>query len=136
LLLNGCENGEFWPTATFFALGYSTDSGEFWIAPPGNTLASPTVITTACNPAGSIVTQEETILPPQASTTYKQVAISSGADDIAFVAVEEGTKGTNSTNATEGGLTVGTNNLSLDDLTYDPPSSPPESSFLLGANPP
>ena len=137
LLLNGCENGEFWPTTTFFALGYSTDSVEFWIATPGHTLANTTVITTAFNPAGSIVgTQEETILPPQASTTYKQVAISSGSDDIAFVAVEEGTKGTNSTTATEVGLTVGTNNLSLDDLTYDPPSSPPESSFLLGANPP
>ena len=32
LLLNACENGEFWPTATFFSLGYSTDSVEFWIA--------------------------------------------------------------------------------------------------------
>ena len=136
LLLNGCAGGEFWPTAAFFSLGYSTDSVEFWIATPGHTLGNTTVITTAFDGQGSIVTQEETILPPQASTTYKQVAIASGAGDIAYVAVEEGTKGTNTNTATEVGLTVGNSYLSLDDLTYDPPSSPPESSFLLGANPP
>jgi len=136
LLLNGCTGGEFWPTAAFFSLGYSTDSVEFWIATPGHTLGNTTVITTAFDGQASIVTQEETILPPQASTTYKQVAITSGAGDIAYVAVEEGTKGTNTNTATGVGLTVGNSYLSLDDLTYDPPSSPPESSFLLGANPP
>ncbi len=136
LLLNACENGEFWPTATFFALGYSTDSVEFWIATPGHTLGNTTVITTAFGGNGSIVEQEETILPPQASTTYKDVALSSVSGDIAFVAVEEGLKGGNTNTATEVGLTAGNSDLSLDDLTYDPPSSPPESSFLLGANPP
>jgi hypothetical protein len=136
LLLNGCENGEFWPTAAFFSLGYSTDSVEFWIATPGHTLANTTVITTAFSAKGSIVQQEETILPPQASTTYKDVAVTFGAGDIAYVAIEEGVKGGNTTTATEVGLTAGNSNLSLDDLTYDPPSSPPESSFLLGANPP
>src|SRR5262249_42230748 len=79
LLLNGCENGEFWPTATFFSLGYSTDSVEFWIAWPTKTIADTTVITTAFNGHGSIVDQEETILPPQESMTYRQVTVSSGA---------------------------------------------------------
>ena len=136
LLLKGCQNGEFWPTAAFFSLGYSTDSVEFWIATPGHTLANTTVMTTAFDGHGEMVEQVETILPPQASTTYKNVALSSGTGNIAYVAVEDGLKGGNTNTATEVGLTPGTNNLSLDDLTYDPPSSPPESSFLLGANPP
>jgi hypothetical protein len=135
LLLNGCPGGEFWPTATFFSLGYSTQAVEFWLAVQGTLSYNVTVITTAFDAERKIVQQEETILPPQSSTTYKQVAVTSGTGNIAYVAVEEGTKGTNTNTATGVGLTVGNSYLSLDDLTYDPPSSPPESSFLLGSNP-
>jgi hypothetical protein len=137
LKLDGCPGagGEFWATAAFFSLGYSTPTVEFWLAVPGTLSFNIPVITTAFNAQKEIVEQEETILPPQSSTTFRQVVVTSGAGEIAFVAVEEGTKGTNSNTATGVGLTAQTGYLWLDDLTYDPPSSPPESSFLLGANP-
>ena len=80
--------------------------------------------------------QQQTLLGP--NTKFKGVPLISGSDDIAFVAIERGSKEIPIDSATGvqlSPLAGGTGYLVVDDLTYDPPSSPPESSFLLGASP-
>ncbi len=132
--LNGCQFAEFWSTATFFSLGYSTTSVGYWVAlGPGT--ASSHVVTTALDANGNIVDQEETTLPSQAGA-YAHAQVTSTTDNIAFVAIEYGEVSQQYGSAlTHVEDTVGTQNLQVDDLTYDPPSSPPASSFRLGASP-
>jgi hypothetical protein len=129
-----CPGGEFWPTASFFSLGYSTEKVEFWVA-LNTTTFEPTccVVSTAFNAKREIVEQKSTTLPSQSGPTYEHVALESSKGEIAFVAVEWGRAGYNLGSATEVGLSAGNSYLLVDDLTYYPPSSPPESSFLLGA---
>ncbi|HET9102572.1 MAG TPA: hypothetical protein VFN55_04410 [Solirubrobacteraceae bacterium] len=132
--LNGCQNGEFWPTATFFALGYSTDSVGFWVSIVAGT-GSSHVVTTALDASGNIVDQQVTALPTQAGA-YAYAQVTSTTDNIAFVAIEYGEVsqqyGWKLTHVVD---TTSTQNLLVDDLTYEPPSSPPASSFRLGASP-
>ena len=114
----------------------STDSVDFWIATPGHTLANTTVITTAFDGQGAMVKQEETTLLPQASTTYKNVAIASGAGVHRLRRNRGGDRGwgTRPPPPKSASCTAPPTSRSMI-CTYDPPSSPPESSFLLGANP-
>ena len=140
--LIGCATGEFTHSAGFFKLNWPTDSVEFQVGLPTETPSScPNFIcaeiwTTAFRADRSIITQQQTLLGP--NTKFKSVPLLSGAGDIAYVAIERGTKETPTDSATGvmlAPLTPGSGYLVVDDLTYDPPSSPPESSFLLGASP-
>jgi hypothetical protein len=140
--LIGCATGEFTHSAGFFKLNWPTDSVEFQVGLPTETPSScPNFIcaeiwTTAFRADRSIITQQQTLLGP--NTKFKTVPLLSGAGDIAYVAIERGTKETPTDSATGvmlAPLSPGSGYLVVDDLTYDPPSSPPESSFLLGASP-
>ena len=80
--------------------------------------------------------QQQTLLGP--NTKFKGVPLVSGSDNIAFVEIERGSKASPTDSATGVALTPlspGSGYLVVDDLSYEPPSSPPESSFLLGASP-
>ncbi|HUE28924.1 MAG TPA: hypothetical protein VMP89_19270, partial [Solirubrobacteraceae bacterium] len=132
--LDGCYNGEFWPTATFFSLGYSTDSVDYWVTMQAGTPSSH-VVTTALDANGSIVDQQETTLSSTPGT-YVHAQVSSTTDNIAYVAIEYGEVNTTYGSATTHVLeTHSTQFLLVDDLTYDAPSSPPASSFRLGSSP-
>ena len=140
--LIGCATGEFTHSAGFFKLNWPTDSVEFQVGLPAETPAScPNFIcaeiwTTAFRADRSIIGQQQTLLGP--NTKFKGVPLLSGAGDIAYVAIERGTKETPTDSATGvmlAPLSPGSGYLVVDDLSYDPPSSPPESSFLLGASP-
>lgn len=132
--LNGCQYSEFWSTQTFFSLGYSTNSVDYYVAIAAGT-GSSHVVTTALDANGNIVDQEEVTLPTQAGA-YAHAQVSSATDNIAYVAIEYGevsqAYGSKLTHVIP---TAGTQNLLVDDLTYNPPSSPPASSFRLGASP-
>lgn len=134
LKLDGCEGGEFWPSDAFFTLGYSTEKVEFWVA-SDTPLASATVTSTAFTTSGGSI-QHETIVPGNPEPTYVPVTLESPSGDIDAVAIQLGknfgTEPNSSTGVTEG---HGNTDLLVDDLTYYPPSSPPSSSFRLGANP-
>ncbi|MGA8745222.1 MAG: hypothetical protein WB507_05110 [Solirubrobacterales bacterium] len=136
LKLDGCESGEFWPSEGFFSLGYSTEKVEFWVA-SDTPLGSSTVTSTAFNSKGEFLLQDETELPSNSEPLYEPVTLESPGGEIASVAIQLGKNfGSNpnsSTGVTEG---AGNTDLLVDDLTYYPPASPPESSFRLGANPP
>jgi hypothetical protein len=137
--LNGCSGAEFDPTTTFFSMGYTTDSVTFWVAVAGTIIsgAHETVVTTAFDANRGQLEQIVTALGPQSGTTWQQVTLSSSSFNIAFVAVELGTQNGNPSSPTGVGDTVvdPSSPLYLDDLTYDPPASPPNSSFVLGASP-
>jgi hypothetical protein len=139
--LDGCASGsEFSPTTTFFSMGYTTDSVSFWIAIGGGIIsgAHDTVITTAFDANRNELQQVVTTLGPQSGPTWQQVTLTATGFNIAFVAVELGNQGGNSSSPTGVGDTVvdlSSTPLYLDDLTYDPPASPPNSSFVLGASP-
>ena len=135
LKLDGCEGGEFWRSDTFFSLGYSTERVEYYVAsntPKGST----TVTSTAFNAAGTLLSQQETTIPAASEPLYEPVVLESLTGEIAAVAVQLGrnfhTEPTSSTGVSEG---AGNTDVLLDDLTYYPPASPPESSFRLGASP-
>ena len=68
--------------------------------------------------------QQQTLLGP--NTKFKTVPLISGADDIAFVAIERGSKEFPTDSDTGVALSIGaqSNYLVVDDLTYDPPASP------------
>ena len=130
ILLDGCVGGEFYPSATFFHLGYSTHLIEFWLA------AGPSVEvwTTAFSATGSIVGQQQTML---SGSGYQHVEVQTIGDEISNVAIEMGSKSAPNPDSASGvTLAYGNTILRVDDLTYDPPSSPPESTFLIGASPP
>lgn len=141
VVLDGCTSGsEFNPTGTFFSMGYTTDAVSFWIAIGGGIIsgAHDTVVTTAFDANHAQVEQVVTTLGPQSGPTWQQVSLSSASGNIAFVAVELGSPGTNSsspTGVTDTVVDLNSTPLYLDDLTYDPPATPPSSSFVLGANP-
>ncbi|HLJ04482.1 MAG TPA: hypothetical protein VKT31_13635 [Solirubrobacteraceae bacterium] len=141
VVLDGCSGGgEFSPTATFFSMGYTTDSVSFWVAVGAQIFngSSDTVVTTAFDSNRHEIAQVITTLGPQSGPAFQQVSISSTSFNIAFVAVEEGQPGTNSSSPTGVGDTVvdlSSAPLYVDDLTYDPPATPPGSSFVLGATP-
>jgi hypothetical protein len=138
VVLDGCAGSEFGATATFFSMGYTTDAVSFWIALPGQMFSSEKVATTAFGASRNEIDQEVTTLGPQSATTFQQVSVTSTSDNIAFVAVELGTPNSNSsspTGVTDSAVDLNSSALYLDDLTYDPPASPPNSSFVLGANP-
>ena len=141
--LTGCASGaEFIGTAGFFKLNWPTDSVEFQVGLAQETLSScPNFIcaeiwTTAFRSDRSVVMRQQTLLGP--NTKFKTVPLISGADDIAFVSIERGSREIPTDSDTGVALSLGgqSNYLVVDDLTYDPPASPPESSFLLGASPP
>jgi hypothetical protein len=141
--LVGCAGGEFTGSAAFFKLNWPTDSVEFQVGLPTVTPSScPNFIcaeiwTTAFRADRSIVMQQQTLLGP--NTSFKTVPLISAQEDIAYVAIERGSREFPTDSATGVSLTPlspGSGYLVVDDLTYDPPSSPPESSFLLGASPP
>jgi hypothetical protein len=135
LELDGCENGEFWPSDTFFTLGYTSERVEFWVA-SDTPKASTTVTSTAFNAKGERGEQVETAIAASSEAHYVLIALESAKGEIASVAIQQGVNfhgnPGSSTEVTEG---AGGTNLLLDDLTYYPPASPPESSFRLGANP-
>ncbi|HLH64368.1 MAG TPA: hypothetical protein VKV27_01585 [Solirubrobacteraceae bacterium] len=128
---DGCGGGEFWPTSTFFAMGYTTDSVSFYVDANGASAPAATVVTTAFDVHHSIVDQVTTTL----ASAWNQVSVSSASDNIAYVAVELGSVDGNTASPT--GVTEGAGNsyLYIDDLTYDPPASPPAAGFSLGADP-
>ena len=76
-------------------------------------------------------------MPASTEPLYEPVSLESAGAEIASVAIQLGknfgTEPKSSTGVSEG---HGNTDLLVDDLTYYPPSSPPESSFRLGANPP
>ena len=140
--LVGCAGGEFTRSAGFFKLEWPTHSVEFQVGLPTETPSScPNFIcaeiwTTAFDKERNIVMQQQTLLGP--NTKFKGVPLVSGSDNIAFVEIERGSKASPTDSATGVAttpLSPGSGYLVVDDLTYDPPSSPPESSFLLGASP-
>jgi len=137
--LIGCPTTEFTGTAGFFKLNWPTDSVEFQVGLASETPAScPNFIcaeiwTTAFRANRTIVMQQQTLLGP--NTKFKTVPLISGSSDIAFVAIERGSRASPTDSDTGVALALGSPYLVVDDLTYDPPSSPPESSFLLGASP-
>ena len=135
LELDGCANGEFYPTGAFLKLGYTAKSLDFQIAETGTLVAPDEVIITAFRADKSIVVQQSSFLPPQTQPTYKQISVNSSAYDIAFVVIERGTQTGNPASLTGVSPSIGQSLLLLDDLTYDPPAAPPESSFLLAATP-
>lgn len=142
VVLNGCPGGEFWPTAAFFKLGWPSREVQFAVGSSGGTgpACCIEIRTTSFRADGSVIQRQSTMLLPNqtAKGSYKLVPLLSSADDIAFVAVEAGTYDPNNPNpssATGVYPAVGQTHLVLDDLTYDPPSSPPDSSFRLGASP-
>jgi len=136
LKLDGCEGGEFWPSDAFFSLGYSTEKVEFWVA-SDTPLAGSTVTSTAFNSKGEWFLQHETELPSSSEPLYEPVTLESAGGEIASVAIQLGknfgTEPKSSTGVSEG---AGNTDVLVDDLTYYPPASPPESSFRLGAKPP
>jgi hypothetical protein len=96
------------------------------------------VVTTAFDSNRHQIAQVITTLGPQSGPSFQQVTVTSTSFNIAFVAVEEGQPGGNPSSPTGvGDTTVDLNSapLYLDDLTYDPPATPPGSSFVLGATP-
>ena len=140
--LIGCGTGEFTHSAAFFKLNWPTDSVEFQVGLPAETPSfCPNFIcaeiwTTAFRKDRSIVMQQQTLLGP--NTSFKGVPLLSAQEDIAYVAIERGTKETPTDSATGvmlAPVSGSSGSLVVDDLTYEPPSSPPESSFLLGASP-
>jgi hypothetical protein len=135
LKLDGCEGGEFWPSDAFFSLGYSSERVEFWVA-SDTPLAGSTVTSTTFNAKGERLEQKETSLKASSEPAYEKVTFKAAGPEIAAVAVQLGTnfgaEPGSSTGVTEG---HGNTDVLLDDLTYYPPASPPESSFRLGANP-
>ncbi len=134
LLLDGCAHGEFYPTGAFFSLGYTAKSVEFNLAETGSFLSSDEIVITAFRADKTIASQELTSLPAQLTPVYKPMIVSSAAYDIAFVVVERGTPFTG-TSITGVSPSIGQSVLLLDDLTYDPPAAPPESSFVIATTP-
>ena len=96
--LIGCATGESTHSAAFFKLNWPTDSVEFQVGLAAETPSScPNFIcaeiwTTAFRADRSIVMQQQTLLGP--NTKFKGVPLISGAEDIAYVAIERGTKET------------------------------------------
>jgi hypothetical protein len=135
--LNGCPSGEFGPSAAFFQLGWQADLVEFEVGLKGGTPSFCTVCaqiwTTAFNAKREIVAQEQTLIGP--SVKFKPVAIESSKGDIAFIAIEEGSKEPEDPESPTHVSLPAATTLLVDDLTYDKPSSPPESEFVLGATP-
>ena len=135
--LNGCPGGEFGPTAAFFQLGWPADLVEFEVGLRGGTPSycgvCAQIWTTAFNAKREIVAQEQTLIGP--SVKFKPVAIESAKGDIAFVAIEEGSKEPEDPESPTHVSLPAATTLLVDDLTYYPPSSPPESEFVLGATP-
>jgi hypothetical protein len=129
ILLNGCPGGEFYPSAAFFHLGYSTDSVDFYVA-----AGSGFEVWSTAFKGQTVVQQVQTTLT---GSGYQHVVLQTGGFEIDNVAIELGSKTfPNPESATGVNLSFGNTTLRVDDLTYDPPSSPPESSFLLGSNHP
>ena len=143
VVLDGCGGGsEFAPTATFFSMGYTTDSVSFWVAIGAGILngSSETVVTTPFDSSHHPIPGEQvvTTFGPQSGPTFQQVTVSSTSFNIAFVAVEFGTQGGDSSSPTgvyDPPVDLNSAPLYLDDLTYDPPATPPGSSFVIGATP-
>ncbi len=137
LKLDGCATGEFWATSTFFSLGYTTAAVSFYVAEDGTILngSHDTVVSTAFDLNHNIVEQVTTTLGPQSGPSFQQVQLTSTSDSIAFVAVEHGIVDGNTSSPTGVAEGAGNTFLYLDDLTYDPPASPPAASFALGASP-
>lgn len=135
--LNGCPGLEFGPSAAFFQLGWPADRVEFEVGLKGGTPSFCTVCaqiwTTAFNAKREIVAQEQTLIGP--SVKFKPVAIESSKGDIAFVAIEEGSKEPEDPESPTHVSLPAATTLLVDDLVYDKPSSPPESKFVLGATP-
>ena len=131
LKADGCGGGEFWGTSTFFAMGYTTDSVSFYLDDNGVSSPSATAVTTAFDVNHHIVAQVTTTL----SSIWNQVSVTSATDNIAYVAVELGAVDGNTGSPTGVSEGAGNSYLYLDDLTYDPPSSPPAASFSIGADP-
>lgn len=140
--LSNCNGGEFSGHAAFFALGYTSGYVEFQVGVSGGTPSScnngicDEIWTTAFDKDRNVIGQQQTLLGP--NTSYKTVPLVSAGQQIAFVAVELGSKSVPSDSAT--GVTLsqystGSHKLLIDDLVYEPPSSPPDSSFLIGASP-
>ena len=134
LLLDGCAHGEFYPTGAFLSLGYTAKSLEFNLAETGSFLSSDQIVITAFRADKTIASQELTSLPAQPSPVYKPMIVSSAAYDIAFVVIERGTPFTG-TSITGVSPSIGQSLLLLDDLTYDPPAAPPDSSFVIATTP-
>src|SRR4051812_40941902 len=83
--LDGCGAAEFWPTAGFFALGYSTDSVGYWVAIDAHTLSSTHIISTAFDPDGNKVGSAiDTVVTPQTGATYYHVTFNSASFNIAY----------------------------------------------------
>jgi len=143
LVLDGCVHGEFYPSAGFFSLGYSTNELSFWVSIPGGTPSfcgggsvCVEIWTTGFNAKREVVAQEQTLLGTN-EKSFKEVPLVSSEDNIAFVSIEVGSKVPGDPESPTGvGLPAANTLLLVDDLTYNEPSSPPESSFLLGAKPP
>lgn len=134
LELDGCENGEFWPSDTFFTLGYTSERVEFWVA--SNTPKGATTVTVTAFDKKQVVEQVEISIAAHSEVTYEPVELEPPGKEITSVAIQDGVNfHSNPGSSTEVSEGAGGTNLLVDDLTYYPPSSPPESSFLLGANP-
>jgi hypothetical protein len=135
--LDGCPGLEFGPSAAFFQLGWPADRVEFEVGLKGGTPSFCTVCaqiwTTAFNAKREIVAQEQTLIGP--SVKFKPAVIESSKGDIAFVAIEEGSKEPEDPESPTHVSLPAATTLLVDDLTYDKPSSPPESEFVLGATP-
>ena len=132
--LDGCATAEFYPTAAFLSLGYTAKTVEFELAETGTSFSSDSIVITAFRADKTIASQELTSLPAQATPVYKPMIVSSAAYDIAFVVIERGLPfiGTSMTHVDTG---VANTLLLLDDLTYDPPAAPPDSSFVIATTP-
>ena len=136
-LAAGCPGGDIgFTSAAYFSMGYFTDHIEYEVAIDGSTAGISEIWTTGFDVNGTVVAQEQTLLPAQGSPTYKAVPLISGSVNIAYVAIELGTKGTPTNSPSGVTLQQLSKDLFIDDLTYYPPSSPPASSFLLGVDHP
>ena len=140
LVLDGCAPGEFHYSAAYFALGYTTDDILFQVGETLHPSSCPNFIcweiwTTAFDANKNVLSQQQTLLSQ--FDTFKGVPLHSNAGAIAYVAVEMGSKlpQPNPDSPTGVNLAQSGSYLLLDDLAYNPPSSPPASSFVLGASP-
>jgi hypothetical protein len=141
-ILDGCAGGDIGHyTAGYFALGYTTDDVGFELGSTVSRQNCPNFIcaeiwTTFYDANLNVLLRQQTLLSP--FDAYKGVAYQSASDNIAFVSVEAGHYDPNNPADSLSGVTLGAGGqyLLLDDLTYNPPSSPPASSFIIGATPP
>ncbi len=142
LKLDGCAGGDTGHySAAYFAMGYTTNDILFEVGetlhpnPCPNDPICWEIWSTAFDANGNVLAQQQTLLSK--FDTFKAVPLHSNAGDIAYVAVELGSKDPEPNPDSPTGVTLaaGGSYLLIDDLQYNPPSSPPDSSFVLGAQP-